>query len=235
MQFSSAELADQGRKGIAPVWHTCIFIAIFVALGIGEMGRSRHAASPRALPFYLSAIVFEWLLFAFVWWGIRLRRYPLSALISQGRSRFKRDAVFGIGIWVCWYVVESLVAAALAAAGITNRGAPGTVFPHSPAQIMLWIIMAASSGCSEEIAFRGYLLQQFSRWTGSTTIGILIQAILFGFGHAYLGTRQAVLIMVSGALLGIFAAWLRSLRPVMITHAWADIFGGIIVHGLPYK
>jgi membrane protease YdiL (CAAX protease family) len=95
--------------------------------------------------------------------------------------------------------------------------------------------MAASSGFSEEIAFRGYFLQQFSAWTGSTTIGIVLQAIIFGAGHAYLGTRQVVLIVTSGVLLGIFAARLRNLRPLMVTHAWADVFGGVVIHGLPYK
>lgn len=95
--------------------------------------------------------------------------------------------------------------------------------------------MAASSGFSEEITFRGYFLRQFSGWTGSTTLAILLQGILFGVGHAYLGTRQVVLIVTSGVLLGIFAAWMRNLRPLMVTHAWADVFGGLIVRGLPFK
>ena len=205
-------------------------------LGIGGMAGSRPASAPRPLPFYLGAIAFEWFLFAYVWWGIRLWGYPFAGLISQGRvTRYGRDTLVGIGIWLVWYVVESLVAAGLAAGGVTNAGAQGTIFPRGAEQIVLWILMAASSGFSEEIAFRGYFLQQFSAWTGNTTIGIVAQAILFGVGHAYLGMKQVLLIVVSGVLLGVFAARLRNLRPLMITHAWADVFGGVIVHGLPYK
>ncbi|MGH9535261.1 MAG: CPBP family intramembrane glutamic endopeptidase [Terriglobales bacterium] len=236
MHVSIADPVEPHRKAIAPVWHTCVLAAAIVALGIGGLAGSQPASPPSALPFYLSAIAFEWLLFAYVWWGIRLRKYPLAALISRGHSSLlKGDLAVGLAIWLCWYVVESFVALGLSHAGISNAGAQGTVFPHGVGEIALWILMAASSGFSEEIAFRGYFLQQFSRWTGSTAIGIVIQAVLFGVGHTYLGTRQVVLIIVSGALLGVFAAWLRNLRPLMITHAWADIFGGIIVHGLPYK
>ncbi len=199
------------------------------------MAGSRPASPPPALPFYLGAIAFEWLLFAYVWWGIRLRRYPLAALISRGRvAKYGRDVVVGIAIWLLWYIVESLIAVALTVGGVTNASAQGTVFPHGALQIALWILMAASSGFSEEIAFRGYFLQQFSAWTGSTTVAVVMQAILFGFGHVYLGMRQALLIVVSGALLGIFAVRLRNLRPLMVTHAWADVFGGIILRGIPY-
>ncbi|HTV05404.1 MAG TPA: CPBP family intramembrane glutamic endopeptidase [Acidobacteriaceae bacterium] len=236
MLTPAVDYPEPRRKGIAPIWHTCVLILICAGLGAGEIAGSGQAAPSKPLPFYLGAIAFEWLLFAYVWWGIRLRKYPLAALIARGRpAKYGRDAVAGIAIWLLWYAVESLIAFGLAAAGVTNGGAQGTIFPHGAVQIVLWIIMAASSGFSEEIAFRGYFLRQFSAWTGSTTIGVVLQAILFCMGHIYLGVRQVVLIFVSGILLGIFAAWLRNLRPLMVTHAWADVFGGIIVHGLPYK
>jgi membrane protease YdiL (CAAX protease family) len=224
------------QAAIAPIWHTCVLIVLFLAIDIGEMAGSHTASPPRALPFYLGAIAFEWLLFVYIWWGIRLRRYPLAMLISRGRAaKYGRDAALGIVIWIIWYGVESLAVLGLSALGITNAGAQGTVFPHGAAQIFLWVVLAVSSGFSEEIAFRGYFLQQFAAWTGSTAIGIVLQGILFGAGHAYLGMRQVVLIAVSGIFLGIFAGRLRNLRPLMVTHGWADVFGGVIVHGLPYK
>lgn len=236
MASPGADSAEPARVAIAPIWHTCALIVLFLALGMGKFTGSRTASSTEAVPFYLGAIAFEWLLFGYVWWGIRLRSYPLAALVSRGGvPGYGRDAAVGVVIWCLWYAVESLVALGLSAVGLTNTGAPGTIFPHGAGQIVLWVVMAASSGFSEEITFRGYFLQQFSAWTGSTATGIVLQAFLFGVGHAYLGMRQAVLIAVSGIVLGIFAARLRNLRPLMVTHAWADVFGGVLVHGLPYK
>jgi hypothetical protein len=73
-------------------------------------------------------------------------------LISRGRiARYGRDAAVGVVIWFLWYVVESLAARGLSAVGVTNVGAQGTVFPHGAGQTALWIVMAASSGFSEEI------------------------------------------------------------------------------------
>jgi membrane protease YdiL (CAAX protease family) len=89
--------------------------------------------------------------------------------------------------------------------------------------------MAATSGFCEEFVFRGYFLKQFSAWTASVPIGVTLQAVLFGAAHPLL------VIIVSGVLFGVLALWRNSLRPGMVAHAWADIFGGIILHGLPYK
>jgi hypothetical protein len=36
-------------------------------------------------------------------------------------------------------------------------------------------------------------------------------------------------------LMGCLAIWRRSLRPGIVTHAWADVFGGLIVKRLPYN
>ncbi|HEV2462667.1 MAG TPA: type II CAAX endopeptidase family protein [Acidobacteriaceae bacterium] len=236
MHVSSADTAEQRRKGIAPVWHTCFLIAFVVVLAIDGLVVYQPVSPHRPVPFYLIGIGFEWLLFGYIWWGISLREYPLSTLISRGRISWpQRDFVYGIGLWIIWYVVEALVALGLTWVGLAKSASLRIVFPHGPVQITLWVILAVSSGFAEEIAFRGYLLQQFSRWTGSITVGVILQALLFGFGHTYLGLREAVIITVSGLVFGIFAAWLRNIRPLIITHAWADIFGGVLERGIPYK
>lgn len=226
------------RGRIAPAWHTWVLIAFFAALALSGMRPERAGAPPPAVPFYSGAIAFEWLLFAYVWWGLRLGGNRLDLVMGAGRGgspRLWRDVLAGLGFWAFWYAAESGVAAELSALGVSNAGATGTVFPHGALQGVLWIVLAASSGFAEEIAFRGYFQRQFSAWTGSAAAGIVLQAILFGAGHTYLGEKQVLLIAASGILLGLFAQWWRNLRPMMVAHAWADIFGGMIVRGLPYR
>jgi membrane protease YdiL (CAAX protease family) len=71
--------------------------------------------------------------------------------------------------------------------------------------------------------FRGYLQRQLAGWTGSTTIGILWQGVIFGLGHAYQGPKKVVLIAVWGCVFGLFA-WLRKgLRSNMLAHAAIDV------------
>ena len=78
-------------------------------------------------------------------------------------------------------------------------------------------------------------MKQFAVWTGSVLAGMLLQAVLFGAAHPLLGWKQMIVICVSGVLFALLALWRKSLRPGMVAHAWADIFGGMIVKGLPYK
>jgi CAAX protease family protein len=93
---------------------------------------------------------------------------------------------------------------------------------------VLWLALSASAGVCEEIVFRGYFQKQFHAFTGNVALAVVLQALVFGAGHAYQGMKQVVVISVLGALYGVLAAWRKSLRPGMIAHAWSDVFGGLL-------
>jgi membrane protease YdiL (CAAX protease family) len=165
--------------------------------------------------------------FGLVWFGVR-RTTGLRGLIG-GRWVNARQAItdflLGFAFWGVWYVIERFVLTS--SAQLIAQAT--TIFPQ------VWVLMAATSGFCEEFVFRGYFLKQFSAWTASVPIGVTLQAVLFGAAHPLLGAKQMIVIIVSGVLFGVLALWRNSLRPGMVAHAWADIFGGIILHGLPYK
>jgi membrane protease YdiL (CAAX protease family) len=230
------------REAIAPTWHTLSLIAIGIAGAIqgalptktptAGAGTQQHGGVPS---FYFMAILIQLAWFAYIWYGLHLRKHSLRILIGRESSNWKQfgtDTVIGLTFWVVWYAAEGLVRFALIRLGLRNSA--GAVFPRGTVQIAVWILMAISSGISEEVVYRGYLLRQFSAWTGSRSIAVGLQGTLFGLGHTYLGLRQVVQITVSGILFGLLAVRAKNLRPCMVAHAWADIFGGIIVRGLPY-
>jgi len=64
--------------------------------------------------------------------------------------------------------------------------------------------------------------------TGSLAAGVVLQALIFGAGHAYQGFKQVVVISVLGLLYGALAAWRKNLRPGMIAHTVSDIVGGLL-------
>jgi membrane protease YdiL (CAAX protease family) len=219
-----------------------LFIAISVAGAIqGALPNKTPSAGVvthqqgEVLFFYWIAILIQWVWLTYIWYGLHLRKHSLQSLIGGKWSdwkQFARDLVIGFAFWAFWYAAVGLVRFALVAMGMRNSG--GAVFPHGILQIVVWIVMAITSGISEEVVYRGYLLTQFSAWTGSAGIAVVLQGVLFGLGHTYLGSRQVVQITVSGILFGLLALRAKNLRPCMLAHAWADIFGGIIVKGLPY-
>jgi hypothetical protein len=93
---------------------------------------------------------------------------------------------------------------------------------------LLWVGVSVSAGICEEIVYRGYLQRQFLALSRNFVIAILAQALIFGIGHAYQGAKQVVVITVLGLLFALLASWRKSLRPGIISHAWADIFSGWI-------
>jgi membrane protease YdiL (CAAX protease family) len=225
------------RPLIAPMWHTIVFIAIFVGLSIVG-GFFQHAVkqhpsaavpSGNAVPGYISVIVSEWLLVLYVRMGVHKRGVRLRDLVG-GRwatpKEVMKDVALGAGLWAVWI---GLMNPHILGGG--TNAAQG-LLPQGTLESLVWIPVALSAGFCEELAFRGYLQKQFQAVTGSAGWAVLIQAIVFGIGHLYEGVGPVVRIMLYGVLFGLLAVWRKSLRPGMIAHAWSDIFGVIIFRGV---
>ena len=225
------------RPVIAPAWHTIVFIAIFVGLsvvgGFFQHAVNAHpnatARSANAVPGYLSVIISEWLLVLYVRMGVHKRGVSLRDLVG-GRwatpAAVIKDIALAAGVWALWIgLMNSHILG-----GGTNS-AQG-LLPQGILERLVWIPLAFSAGICEELAFRGYLQKQFHAMTGSVGLAVLIQAIIFGVGHLYEGVGPVLRIMLFGVLFGLLAVWRKSLRPGMIAHTWADIFGVVIFPGL---
>jgi uncharacterized protein len=221
------------RPLIAPVWHTRVFIAMFVGLsvvgGFFQHSVERHpqttVPSGSPVPGYLSVLVFEWLLVLYVRMGVHQRGVRLRDLVGGRWATPKevlRDLALGAGLWVLWIGLMN----PHVLGGGTN--AAQGLLPKGILESLAWLPLALSAGFCEELAFRGYLQKQFQAITGSAVWAVLIQAIVFGVGHLYERAGQVGRITLFGVLFGLLAVWQKSLRPGMIAHAWSDIFGVII-------
>ena len=231
-------------ESVAPVWHTALMILLVMGPLIqAKLLEIQHPGvamqSPPAVQLYVIGAIVECIFFFFAWWGVRLRGLHLGALIGRRWSDwrgFARDAGLALLFWGVWYGILSLVKVGLAALGVSNTQAAGMVYPSGPPQVALWIPNAILAGIAEETVFRGYLMKQFSAWTHSAPVGLVLQALLFGICHGYLlGYRQMFVITASGVLIGAFTLWRRSILPAVVFHSWADLFGAVIVRGLPFQ
>lgn len=229
---------------VAPAWHTVLMILLvmgpFIEAKLIEMRRPGAAVqSPPAVQLYIVGAVVECVFFVFAWWGVRLRKQSLATLIGVRWSTsrgFARDIGLAFLFWGGWYGILSVLKIGLGALGLSDTQAAGMVYPNGPLQAALWIPNAILAGIAEETVFRGYLMKQFTAWTRSVPVGVVLQAILFGVCHGYLlGHRQMLVIATSGLLIGTFTLWRRSILPAVVFHSWADLFGALIVRGLPFK
>jgi hypothetical protein len=220
--------------------HLALLLAILLGFSyIGSGGQHRVVERFGRPAFYTATIVWEWVLLAYVWVGMRRQRLTLAEL-TGGRWKTPEDVLLDLavagGFWIGAAVVLGVVGYALGLAGQAQQADTlkkvGFLAPANVQEIVIWIALSATAGFCEEIIFRGYLQRQFIALTRSSLIGILLAAAVFGASHGYEGPARMVQIGIFGLMFGILAHFRKSLRPGMIAHAWHDSFSGILLHVL---
>ena len=225
----------------AVLLHLALLLAILLGFSyISAGGHQRTTVERFGRPaFYLATMVWEWVLLAYVWVGMRRQRLTLAE-ISGGKWKTPEDALLDLavagGFWIAAALVLGAVGFALGLAGQAQQADTlkkvGFLAPANAKEIILWLGLSATAGFCEEIIFRGYLQRQFIALTGSSVIGIVLSAAIFGASHGYEGAPRMVQIGVFGLMFGVLAHLRKSLRPGMIAHAWHDTFSGIVLHVL---
>jgi CAAX protease family protein len=221
---------------VAPRWHTAVMVLIL--LGVSALSTRSHGLPvTRAhghVAGYLTAVLVEWVMVAFVWFGMRLRRFRLLDLIGTRWARWTsvlRDLGIAAGFLLISNIILGMMARLLSAK--PNSAVRG-LLPHGTSEIAAFVLLAASAGFCEEIICRGYLQRQFTVLTRSSAAGIVIQGVIFGAAHGYQGLKYMLIISVFGCLFGILAYWRRSLLPGMFAHFLQDGVIGLLA-GLAMK
>jgi hypothetical protein len=189
----------------------------------------RAAESPHLISLYITSILFEWAVLAFVVWGVRRHGGPLAPVLGArctSLRQFLRDLGIAAAFWFVSGLLLVLFSRLLRADTATQVQ---FMVPHTNLEVALWILVALTAGVCEEALFRGYLQRQFIAFTGSVPAGLTLSAIVFGAGHIYQGVRAAALIAIYGLMFGLLAEWRKSVRPGMIAHAWQDTLTGLFL------
>jgi uncharacterized protein len=231
----NAREASVGTTGetLAPWWHTAL---VLTALGVLSVAAGYQRGVPNAhipglnskLSGYLTIFVAEWLLVLLIWLALRRRGLTIGSLVSgrwETLGGFLKDLGLAVGFVVAIIAIEQGLSVLLHANSDTGLE---RIMPTTALELAVYLIAAATGGFCEELIFRGYLMQQFSAWTGSSAAGLISQGILFGLGHAYYGWKLMLIIMLHGSLLGLFTYWRKSLRPAMLAHGLQNVLGGVV-------
>ncbi len=223
-------------KQVAPWWHTALLLFILVGIStLGGLGTKKQQLAGHQLSTYIFTIAFEWILLAFVWWGLHMRRVPMKSLLGEhhkGWSGFGRNLAYAAVFWVIAYFVLAGSSLLLKALHVGKPGPPQKVIalaPTTPLDFLMWFLVCLSAGICEELVFRGYLLRQFSSIGGKIWIGVVLSSLVFGASHGYEGMAVMIVIFVYGVLFCLLVLKSKSLVPGMIAHGWQDFFTGIAI------
>jgi methylmalonyl-CoA mutase len=155
---------------------------------------------------YTDLIAMESALIFLIWRGIRASGTSLRELIGgrwQSARDVLRDILIGVSLWIVLIVVASAWHALRG--GGELPGFVSDIFPESPLEIGLWILLSIAAGVAEEIVFRGYCQRQLEALTRNVWIALLLQGILFGISHGYQGIGAMLRITVLGLGFGFVA------------------------------
>jgi membrane protease YdiL (CAAX protease family) len=99
--------------------------------------------------------------------------------------------------------------------------------PGNLGEYLYWMIPVTwgSAAFGEEMLFRGFVLDRLDQLLGGRALwaAVLLQGLIFGVSHAYLGPSAAIVAGVLGLVLGIaFVAGGRNLWPCILIHGLVD-------------
>jgi membrane protease YdiL (CAAX protease family) len=208
-----------------------LILCVLAAGGILRTLRGSHELVGPAgrLPLYASILAIQLLLFWFVRTGMRRSGHSVVALIDpspRSAARWIRYLGIAVAAWILWMIFGAALGSFLKPSP-AELSAIQEFLPHGRLEKLCWVAFSAGSNFCEEVLYRGYLLKQFRAVTGSPTIALLLQAVVFAVGHLGLGVPIAISVSLLALWLGALTLWQKSLLPSMIVHVSISLFGGL--------
>jgi membrane protease YdiL (CAAX protease family) len=217
-------------------WLLCVVLAGLVPFhGLLAYRRLASAADPiptrTKLRLYATIIVMEWALVAAA--AVLARRHGLTpGDLGQTLGNHR----LSLAVTVAGLV--GLCALTAFNTGQIRRAKPEELFatvrrarkfvPVGGVEIAVFALVSVTAGICEEILYRGWLVSFLGAASGSIWIGMVLAAVLFGFGHAYQGRAGIIGTGILGMLFGGMFVLVRSLVPGEVIHAAIDLVNGIL-------
>ncbi len=166
-----------------------------------------------------------------LWW---LAGRPLADLGLTAGSFDVRAAILTL-VFVVWWTGDATwrMTGPRRAKQIARLQRDVPFAPTTGSELVHFSFLALAAGVSEEIIFRGFLIQYVASWTGGSGTGlalaILLPGLAFGLVHLYQGWRIVAWIVVMSILWGAIFVVTGSLVIPMVLHTLVDLIGGVLV------
>jgi membrane protease YdiL (CAAX protease family) len=103
------------------------------------------------------------------------------------------------------------------------------LLPHTERELTYFSAISITAGICEEVLYRGFLIWYLSLLVPLVP-AVLIGSLLFGFAHAYQGTRGVLQTGAVGLALAVLYVFSGSLWIPMLLHAFVDLNSGLLAH-----
>jgi uncharacterized protein len=220
---------------LAPRWHTALLVSLMLlvaALGSVLAARGALVTAPtpnvsRILFVYLPTVIVSWSM-AFYCFRIGRKKNVLSELVGKRWTTPTRalvDLLLGFALLVFIDGSETIYSHFSHA---SSNPAVLAILPQTVSEKCAWVVLASSVGFCEEVIYRGYLRTQFTGFFNSLTVGVVVQAVLFGIAHGEQGVATAIRFAIYGIGFGVIAVKRRSLLAGIACHIAIDLSSGFL-------
>jgi membrane protease YdiL (CAAX protease family) len=212
----------------ATLYETFVFFPRFRA-AVAADPRARGAAYRRAVTLQWSLAVAT--LFLWVWEG---RTWGALGLAAPGGVQLL--ASLALVAPFVWLVLRQ-------ARGVRRLTAPAAqalrprfaevefILPHTRGERRWFMLLSTTAGVCEELVYRGFIMWVVASYTG-VALAAVLQAALFGLGHAYQGRKGVLKTAAVGLVMALIVLCTGWLLPAMIVHALIDIGAGIVAYAV---
>lgn len=222
---------------VASRWHFASVVCLLLAVGIVTLVRRSIShdvlvqfQAGQRFPAYLRIATLEWLVFAYLVFGIRRKANTVGNVIDTcpgGLRRWFSSIGLGIAAAAVWMVLGAIIMGALRPTEADLRMIQ-SFLPHGFAEKAGFVVLTLTAGFCEEFIYRGYLQRQFQAWTRSLTLAVMLQAGLFALLHITLPWKFILSVTAMALLLGTLVGWRKSLVPAMLVHTIVNLLGGLL-------
>ncbi len=237
-----AQTPETGRDGVrmAPVRsarrEAFLEVSVFLFLIVPSMLLSFFVTRQGKVDFVfvsISTILRDLALVSLILFFLWRNGEPVS-VIGWRTRQLERNIFLGVVLYFPLLFVISLVEQLLSAAGLSQPAVPApSLFDiRGRWEIALAVLLVAVIAISEETIFRGYLTARFQTATRSTTIAVLLSAVIFALGHGYEGSLGVVTVGVMGLAFNLIYLWRKSLVTPIVLHFLQDFIAIVLVRYL---
>jgi len=220
-------------SGFKRSWMTYVALFVLVAFPItnllttGDPAEAIKLMGQYPLVFYISTMIFLWVLFAMVYVAVWKEGQSLRAL-GFGRLR-GLHLMQGFTFFLITALILKGMEMILTELGYPSVGELSLLLPDTALERTMWVALSLTAGICEETAFRGYLITRIHNLTPQSwssklrwALPVAFSALIFGLGHTYEGVAGFVMITAYGVLIALLFLYSRSIWPCVFAHFLLD-------------
>lgn len=170
----------------------------------------------------VGTIMIQWMMFLLLYVATYREQTFLRGL---GLTSFRAiDIAWAVTFLLVANLILTGLAWVLAQWGMPMPGEIQFLIPKDTTGRIVWVMVSATAGFCEEIAFRGYLMTRL-RILGKTKswlMPVVVSSLTFGILHAYQSLPGVIILTVYGAMFALLYIRTRSLWPCIIAHFFQD-------------